>query len=150
MGQPEISRAGRLLRAGDRVIQLRNNYDYEVFNGDMGYVAGIDPESQTVKVDFPEQQVRYDFSDVDELALAYALSVHKSQGSEYAVVILPLTTQHYVMLQRNLLYTAMTRAKRLIILVGSKQAIAMAVKNHKHGMRYSLLEQRLRGYYQKK
>lgn len=148
-GLPDISRAGRLLRTGDRVIQLRNNYDFEVFNGDMGYISAIDPEAQNVTVAFPEQHVHYDFADVDELALAYALSVHKSQGSEYPVVILPVTTQHYMMLQRNLLYTAMTRARRLLILVGSKRAVTMAVNNQNHSLRYSQLDERLKMYWQR-
>jgi exodeoxyribonuclease V alpha subunit len=142
-GQAEMVRGARLLRVGDRVIQLRNNYDRDVFNGDMGILKAIDREDQTFVVKYPEQEVVYDLSEQDELALAYALSVHKSQGSEYPVVILPVATQHYMMLQRNLLYTGMTRARKLLIWVGSKKALAIAVKNHRLRERYSHLRERL-------
>lgn len=142
-GQEELIRGARMLRVGDRVIQLRNNYDRDVFNGDMGILTAIDREEQTFVVKYPEQDVVYDLSEQDELALAYALSVHKSQGSEYPIVILPVATQHYMMLQRNLIYTGMTRARKLLILVGSRRALAMAVKNHRLRERYSHLSQRL-------
>lgn len=142
-GQPELVRAARTLRAGDRVIQLRNNYDREVFNGDLGTVIGIDPEEQLLSVRYPEQDVHYDFSEQDELALAYALTIHKSQGSEFPVVVLPVMMQHYLMLQRNLLYTGMTRARRLLVLVGQTKAIAMAVKNQQGLQRYTRLAERL-------
>ncbi len=117
------------LRSGDRVIQLKNNYQQEVYNGDVGSIVSVDLEEQRLEVAYPDKTVEYDFADTDELALAYALSVHKAQGSEYPVVIVPLTTQHFPMLQRNLLYTAITRARRLLILVGSQKATAIAVKN---------------------
>ncbi|MBF2053935.1 MAG: ATP-dependent RecD-like DNA helicase [Candidatus Sericytochromatia bacterium] len=142
-GQPELVRAARTLRVGDRVIQLRNNYDREVFNGDLGTVIGIDPEEQLLSVRYPEQDVHYDFSEQDELTLAYALTIHKSQGSEFPVVVLPMMMQHYLMLQRNLLYTGMTRARRLLVLVGQTKAIALAVKNQQGLQRYTRLAERL-------
>ncbi|MCP4667279.1 MAG: ATP-binding domain-containing protein, partial [Deltaproteobacteria bacterium] len=104
-----VTRGSRLLRAGDRVMQLRNNYDLEVFNGDIGRIEAIDIEEQRVRVGFDGRGVEYDFSELDELTLSYACSIHKSQGSEYPCVVIPLHTQHYMMLQRNLLYTAITR-----------------------------------------
>lgn len=139
----ELMRGSRLLRQGDRVIQLRNNYDKAVFNGDLGLVRDLDGEEQVLKVAFGESQVDYDFADLDELGLAYALTVHKSQGSEYPVVIVPLSTQHFLMLQRNLLYTAMTRARKLLILVGQVKAVELAVNQFQENRRYSRLAQRL-------
>jgi exodeoxyribonuclease V alpha subunit len=114
-----------------------------VFNGDTGQIERIDLEAGQLWVEFEGRTVDYDFSDLDELTLAYAMSVHKSQGSEYPVVVLPLLTQHYMLLQRNLLYTAITRARKMVVLVGTRQAIAMAVKNNKISTRWSALEQRL-------
>jgi exodeoxyribonuclease V alpha subunit len=140
----EIVRGGMTLRVGDRVIQKKNDYDREVFNGDMGVVAAIDLEEQEVTVQFTERQVSYDYADLDEITLAYSVTTHKAQGSEYPVVILPIYMQHYVMLSRNLLYTGLTRAKQLAILVGSQKAIGMAVKQVKDQQRYTLLEQRLK------
>lgn len=116
-------------RVGDKVMQLRNNYDKQVFNGDTGRVISIDPENQELVVQFFDQDVVYDYCDLTELSLAYAISVHKSQGSEYPAVVMPMATQHFPMLLRNLLYTGFTRAKRLIVLVGTKRAIAIALKN---------------------
>lgn len=139
----ELIRGSHTLRQGDRVIQLRNNYDREVFNGDMGEIVRLYPDDQILQVQFPEGAVEYDFTDSDELALAYALSIHKSQGSEYPVVILPLSLQHYLMLQRNLLYTGMTRARKLLILVGEERAIFVATKNARQQIRYSHLAERL-------
>lgn len=139
----ELMRGNRILRQGDRVIQLRNNYDRAVFNGDLGQVQDLDGEEQLLKIAFGETQVDYDFADLDELGLAYALTVHKSQGSEYPVVILPLSTQHFLMLQRNLLYTAMTRARKLLILVGQVKAVELAVNNFQEQKRYSRLAQLL-------
>jgi len=138
-----ITRGGRSFRTGDKVMQIRNNYEKEVFNGDIGRAVKIDLEEQKLLVRFEDRVVSYEWSDLDELVLAYAISIHKSQGSEYPAVVVPLLSQHYVMLQRNLLYTAITRAKRLVILVGSKRAIAMAVRNNKVQHRYTALSARL-------
>jgi len=138
-----ITRGGRLFRTNDKVMQIKNNYEKEVFNGDIGRIVGIDLEEQKVMVKFEDRVVTYEWSDLDELVLAYAISIHKSQGSEYPAVIVPLLLQHYIMLQRNLLYTAITRAKRLVVLVGSKRAIAIAVRNAKVQHRYTNLAARL-------
>src|SRR5207248_735128 len=124
----EVERYGWSYRPGDKVLQTINNYQKEVYNGDIGRVLAIDETDQELTVDFDGRSVIYDFGELDELALAYAMSVHKSQGSEYPAVIIPLHTQHYLMLQRNLLYTGVTRGKRLVVLVGSRKALATAVK----------------------
>lgn len=134
---------GRIYRMGDRVMQIRNNYDKEVFNGDMGQIAAIDLEEQVVTVRMDERIVRYDFLELDELVHAYAVSVHKSQGSEFPAVVIPLLPTHYMMLQRNLLYTAVTRAQRLVVLVGTPRAVAIAVHNDRAHRRYSGLAERL-------
>jgi exodeoxyribonuclease V alpha subunit len=139
-----IQRLGRIYRVGDRVMQIRNNYDRDVFNGDLGSIRRIDLMEQQVIVAFEEREIGYEFEDMDELVPAYAISVHKSQGNEYPVVIMPLLTQHYILLQRNLLYTAITRGKKLVILIGSKKALAIAVRNNKHAARYSRLKELLR------
>jgi exodeoxyribonuclease V alpha subunit len=141
--QPEYRSGNRLFRVGDRVLQLRNNYDKNVFNGDIGRITVIDLEEGEVVVDFEGQPISYEMSDLDELTLAYAMSVHKSQGSEYPVVVLPLLTQHYMLLQRNLLYTAITRAKQMVVIVGTRKAMAMAVKNDKIAARWTALQERL-------
>jgi exodeoxyribonuclease V alpha subunit len=142
-GKPELNRGSRRFREGDRVIQLKNNYDKQVYNGDIGVIEKIDLVEQQLSVKFPEAEVVYDFSDYDELQLAYALSIHKSQGSEYPAVLLVLTGSHYMMLQRNLLYTALTRARKLCVLIGEKRAIGRAVKNANAGKRYTRLAERL-------
>jgi exodeoxyribonuclease V alpha subunit len=134
---------GRILRAGDRVMQLRNNYQKETFNGDLGRIAEVDAENQTLTVVFDGRPVIYEWAEADELAHAFAASIHKAQGSEFAAVVIPLLTQHYMMLQRNLLYTAITRAKHLCVLVGSRKAIAIAVRNDKVRERWSGLAERL-------
>ncbi len=139
-----VSRGGRLFKTGDKVIQIRNNYEKDVYNGDIGKILSIDKEIQTVKVDFDRRVVTYDFNELDELILAYAISVHKSQGSEYPAVIVPVLTQHYLLLQRNLLYTAVTRGKKLVYLVGTKRALSIAIRNDKIRKRCSLLAQRLK------
>jgi exodeoxyribonuclease V alpha subunit len=141
--RPEYRSGNRLFRPGDRVLQLRNNYDKDVFNGDVGRIEQIDLEEGEIRVNFEGRSVSYEFSDLDELTLAYAMSVHKSQGSEYPVVVLPLLTQHYMLLQRNLLYTAITRAKKMVIVVGTRKAIAIAVKNDKIAARWTALTERL-------
>jgi exodeoxyribonuclease V alpha subunit len=142
-GVVEVMRGGRIFRVGDRVMQVRNNYDKEVYNGDIGRIARIDPEEQEVVVRVDGRPVTYDFSELDELMLAYAATVHKSQGSEYPAVILSMHTTHYPMLQRNLLYTALTRAKRLLVLVGMKKALAIAIRNDATLRRCSRLADRL-------
>jgi exodeoxyribonuclease V alpha subunit len=138
-----LERAGRSFRLHDKVMQIRNNYDKEVFNGDLGRVRKIDLENQIMQVEVDGRMVDYAFDELDELVLAYAVTVHKAQGSEYPAVVLPLLTQHYLMLQRNLLYTAITRGRRLVVVVGSKKALAIAVKNDKTQKRFTLLKERL-------
>jgi exodeoxyribonuclease V alpha subunit len=139
----QIERFGRTFRVGDKVIQVRNNYQKEVFNGDIGRVSAIEPVEQEVVVEYEGRGVSYDFSELDELSLAFACSIHKAQGSEYPAVVIPLHTQHYVMLQRNLLYTGVTRGKKLVALVGSRKALSIAVHKQETAFRYSLLRQRL-------
>ncbi len=136
---------GRLYRVGDKVLQTRNNYDKEVFNGDVGRIYSFDFAYQTMVVTFEGRRVEYDWSEVPELTHAYAISVHRAQGSEYPAVVVPMVTQHYLLLQRNLLYTAITRAEQLVVLVGSRKAIAIAVKNDKVSQRFTALAARLRG-----
>jgi exodeoxyribonuclease V alpha subunit len=138
-----VTRGGHSLRVGDKVMQVRNNYDLEVFNGDIGRVRAIDEVAQIVTVTVDGREVAYDFSMIDELTLAYACSIHKSQGSEYPCVVIPLHTTHYMMLQRNLFYTALTRAKRLAILVGEERALRVAVGNKRVRPRYTRLAERL-------
>jgi len=125
-------------------MQTRNNYDKEVYNGDIGRVVRLDLENQIMVVRIDDRPVPYDFSDLDELVHAYAVSVHKSQGSEYPAVVMPVLTQHYLLLQRNLLYTGMTRAEKLVVLVGARKAIAIAVRNDKIAHRHTALDVRLR------
>jgi exodeoxyribonuclease V alpha subunit len=141
-----LERGGRSLRLLDKVMQIRNNYDKEVFNGDLGRIRKIDQENQILQVEVDGRLVDYGFDELDELVLAYAVTVHKAQGSEYPAVVLPLLTQHYLMLQRNLLYTAITRGRRLVVIVGSKKALAIAVKNDKTQKRFTLLKRRLMGW----
>jgi exodeoxyribonuclease V alpha subunit len=135
----------RVFRAGDRVIQMRNNYDKDVYNGDMGVIAQMDLELQKLDIDFDGRVVPYDFLELDELTHSFAISVHKSQGSEFPAVVIPVMTTHYMMLQRNLLYTAITRARRLVVLVGQPRALALAVRNNKVTDRHSGLRDRLEG-----
>lgn len=139
----EIKRGETIFRISDRVIQLTNDYQREVFNGDVGFIADIDTEEQEVIVCYQGRDVKYDCADLNEIALAWSVTIHKSQGSEYPVVILPMFTQHYVMLSRNLIYTGLTRAKKLAIVVGSKKAIGMAVRSLNQKPRYTRLEHRL-------
>ena len=143
-GKAELFRGGMKLRVGDRVIQQVNDYNREVFNGDLGTVAAIDTEEQEVTVQFEGRSVTYDYADVNELALAFAVTIHKAQGSEYPVVIMPIFMQHYLMLSRNLIYTGLTRAKRLAIVVGTTKAIGLAVRQVKDQQRYTYLQERLR------
>ncbi|MBW4464043.1 MAG: ATP-dependent RecD-like DNA helicase [Pegethrix bostrychoides GSE-TBD4-15B] len=141
--KPELMRGGMTLRVGDRVIQQVNDYNREVFNGDMGIIQGMDLEEQEVTVQYGKRQVSYDYADLNEIGLAYAVTIHKSQGSEYPVVVMPLFMQHYMMLSRNLLYTGLTRARKLAVLVGAPKAIGMAVKRVDAMQRYTMLGQRI-------
>jgi exodeoxyribonuclease V alpha subunit len=143
-GVAEVKRFDTAFRAGDKVMQIQNNYNREVFNGDIGRVVAIDADDQVLTVEFEGRRVDYDFGDLDELQLAYAVSIHKSQGSEYPAVVIPVHTQHYTMLQRNLLYTGITRGRKLVALVGSRKALWRAVTNMETRQRYSLLKWRLR------
>ncbi|MHC5771820.1 MAG: SF1B family DNA helicase RecD2 [Nostoc sp.] len=139
----EINRGGNLLREGDRIIQLTNDYNREVFNGDLGIIQSIDTVEQEVTVLYGERTVVYDYADLNEIALAWSISIHKSQGSEYPVIVLPIYMQHYMMLTRNLFYTGLTRAKKLAIVVGAKKAISLAVRSTDDQRRYTRLQQRL-------
>ncbi|MEA5551964.1 ATP-dependent RecD-like DNA helicase [Anabaena cylindrica UHCC 0172] len=139
----EITRGGMTLRVGDRVIQQTNDYQREVFNGDLGIIADIDTVEQEVNVQYGERSVVYDYADLNEITLAWSVSIHKSQGSEYPVVILPFYMQHYMMLSRNLLYTGLTRAKKLAIVIGAKKAISLAVRSTDDMRRYTRLQERL-------
>jgi exodeoxyribonuclease V alpha subunit len=141
--KPERNLFGTLFRPGDKVMQTQNNYDKDVFNGDIGFIRALDPVEHTLTVDFDREPVTYDWNEADQLVLAYAISVHKAQGSEFPVVVMPVVTQHYMMLQRNLLYTAITRARRLCVLAGNRRAIHMAVRNNKVTQRFTALEWRL-------
>ena len=143
-GGPEVQRFGWTFRLGDRVIQTENDYNRDVFNGDLGLIESINRIEQEMVVNFEGRQVEYDFGDLDELALAYVLSIHKSQGSEFPCIVIPIHTQHYMMLQRNLLYTAVTRGKKLVVLVGTKKALGMAVRRQDTSQRFTALRKRLR------
>jgi exodeoxyribonuclease V alpha subunit len=140
---PEVARFGWTFRVGDKVLQTVNNYQKEVFNGDIGRIRKIDESEQELHVDFDGRAVGYEFDELDELALAYALTVHKSQGAEYPAVIVPLHPQQYRLLQRNLLYTAITRGKRLVVLVGSRKALTLAVGRGETARRSTALARRL-------
>lgn len=139
--KPFLMHAGTTYKVGDRVMQMRNNYDKGVFNGDIGTIVEIDMQMRTLTVQIDERLVEYEGSEVDELVLAYAISIHKSQGSEYAAVIIPIFIQHFMLLQRNLLYTAVTRAKRLCIIIGQPKAVGMAIRNNKMVKRNTFLTQ---------
>jgi len=142
-GEGGVVRGERTYRVNDKVMQIRNDYDKEVFNGDIGRIAALRSEDRQVVIVFDGREVIYDFGDLDAIVPAYAVSVHKSQGSEYPAVIIPIVTQHYILLQRNLIYTAVTRGKNLVVIVGSKKAMAMGVNNNKTQLRHTRLRQRL-------
>ena len=142
--QAQVKLGNRLFRVGDKVMQTRNNYDKEVFNGDIGFIESIDDIDKELEIEMDGGYVGYEFSETEDLMLAYCISTHRSQGSEYPVVVMPILTQHYMMLQRNLLYTAITRAKKLVILVGTRKALYIAVNNNKVAERHSGLLHRLR------
>ncbi len=140
----EFHRGGKIFKPGDKVMQIRNNYDKDIYNGDIGRVISINKETHEAIVDFEGRRVAYDFADLDEIVPAYAISVHKSQGSEYPAVVIPLLTQHYLLLQRNLLYTAVTRGKKLVVIIGTKKALGIAIRNNRQQMRYTRLKERLK------
>ena len=143
-GTPELTRGERAFRRGDKVMQLRNDYDKGVFNGDIGVVTAVEPGEAILRVDFDGRAAGYERAELDQLVHAYAVSIHKSQGSEYPAVVIPIATQHYMMLQRSLLYTAVTRGKQLVVIVGSRRALAMAVRNAEAKRRYTWLAERVR------
>jgi exodeoxyribonuclease V alpha subunit len=138
-----VEKFGSQFRLKDKVIQTENNYDKDVFNGDIGQVCAIDPTEKEVTVRFDQRRVVYDFGELDELSLAYAITIHKSQGSEFPVVVMPIATQQFLLLQRNLIYTGITRGKQLVLVVGQKKALRMAVQNATSSRRYSGLMPRL-------
>ena len=142
-GEHSIDKFGNRFSVGDKVMQIENNYDRDVFNGDIGFVAGIDQGEEELAVEFDGRLVSYPFGELDELVLCYATTIHKSQGSEYPVVVIPISTQHYMMLKRNLIYTGITRGKTLVVLVGQPRALAMAVKGKQVQRRWSKLKERL-------
>lgn len=141
--EPKVTRYGNTFAPGDKVIQRINNYDKDVFNGDIGVITTIDLEDNLVKIQFDDREVDYEFSDLDEIALAYATSIHKAQGSEYPVVVIPMAMQHYMLLERNLLYTGVTRGKQLVVVIAQPKALAMAVKNRQSHRRITHLAARL-------
>jgi exodeoxyribonuclease V alpha subunit len=143
-GENIIMRGNRGFRVNDKVMQIKNNYDKDVFNGDIGKITKIIADERTLVISFDGQEVLYEFADLDEIVLAYAVSVHKSQGSEYPAVVIPILIQHYMLLQRNLIYTAVTRGKSLVVMVGTRKALAIGINNNKTQKRYTYLKHRLR------
>lgn len=143
-GEPVAEKFGWKFRVRDKVLQTENNYDKDVFNGDIGQIVTIDPDEREVAVRFDQREVRYDYGELDELSLAYAITIHKSQGSEFPAVVIPLAMQQYLLLQRNLIYTAITRGKQLVIVIGQTKALAAAVRNNRTGQRFSGLLARLK------
>ena len=142
-GEVGLRRGGYLFKARDKVMQIRNNYDKEVFNGDIGVIESVDLEERELSVRFDDRSVTYDVTELDELVLAYATTIHKSQGSEYPIVVIPILMNHFVMLQRNLIYTGITRAKKILVLVGTKKALGYAVRNVTVSKRNTMLKERL-------
>jgi exodeoxyribonuclease V alpha subunit len=143
-GEHKVERFGSTFAVGDKVMQIENDNERGVFNGDIGYVTGLNLDDGELMVDFDGRSVTYPFGELDMLVPAYAVTIHKSQGSEYPAVVIPVLTQHYTMLQRNLLYTGVTRGKRLVVLVGQRKAVAMAVRNTTGRQRWSKLDEWLR------
>jgi exodeoxyribonuclease V alpha subunit len=141
--EPVAEKFGWQFRPRDKVIQTENDYDKDVFNGDIGQVVKIDPVEREVTIRFDQREVVYDFGELDEVSLAYAITIHKSQGSEFPAVVIPLATQQYLLLQRNLVYTGITRGKKLVVLIGQRKALGMAVKNNRTENRFSGLLARL-------
>ena len=138
-----LRRSGYAFRADDKVMQIKNNYDKEVFNGDIGLIESVNETDRTLKVNFDGRSIEYDVTELDELVHAYATTIHKAQGSEYPIVVMPIMMNHFVMLQRNLIYTGITRAKKVLVIVGTKKALAYAVKNVTVTKRNTLLKERL-------
>ncbi len=136
-----ILKFGQIFAVGDKIMQTENNYDKETYNGDIGVIKAINEQDQEITINFYNRDVTYDYTDIDQITLAYATTIHKSQGSEYPAVIIPLTMQSYMMLRRNLVYTAITRGKKLVVVIGQKKALAMAVKNNTSSHRYSKLKE---------
>ena len=135
--EPVVEKFGWQFRLRDKVIQTENDYDKDVFNGDIGQIVKIDPVEQEVTIRFDQREVVYDYGELDEISLAYAITIHKSQGSEFPVVVTPLAMQQYMLLQRNLVYTGITRGKKLVVLIGQRKALAMAVRNNRTENRFS-------------
>lgn len=144
-GETGLRRSGYCFRLRDKVMQIKNNYDKEVFNGDIGIITALDMENRSLTVTFDERNIEYDVTELDELVHAYATTIHKAQGSEYPIVVMPVLMTHYMMLQRNLIYTGITRAKKILVLVGTKKALAYAVKNVTVTKRNTMLRERLSG-----
>ena len=142
--EAKLVRGDRSFRINDKVMQLKNNYDKDVYNGDTGKIRDINPETEKVIITFDRRDVEYEYNEMDELTLAYAISVHKAQGSEYPAVIIPILTQHFILLQRNLIYTAVTRGKKLVVIIGSKKAMALGIKNDRIAGRYTNLANRIK------
>ena len=145
INKTEISHFGTIFRINDRVMQIRNNYDKIVFNGDIGFIESIDKEDKILKVNYQDRIVEYEFDELNEIVLAYAISIHKSQGSEYGAVIIPIFMQHFMLLQRNLIYTGITRAKKLCIFIGQPKALAIGIRNNQGKKRVTFLKQFLNG-----
>jgi len=145
-GEPEVDKFGYRFRARDKVIQTENDYDKEVFNGDIGQIASIDTAEREVIIRFDNRLVAYDFGELDEIAPAYAISIHKSQGSEFPAVVIPIAMQQYLLLERNLIYTGITRGKRLVMVVGEPKAFQIAVRKNSTRLRHSGPQARLRRY----
>jgi exodeoxyribonuclease V alpha subunit len=143
-GERKVERFGWTFAPGDKVMQIENDYEKDVYNGDIGYIDNVDPDDGELTASFDGRTVTYGFGELDSLVPAYAATIHKSQGSEYPAVVIPVMTQHYVMLQRNLLYTGVTRGKKLVVLVGQKKAVAIAVRNVSGRRRWSKLSEWLR------
>ena len=144
MPKNTLRRSGFAFREEDKVMQIKNNYEKEVFNGDIGIIASVDAENRVLEVNFDHRMVEYDITELDELVHAYATTIHKSQGSEYPIVVMPILMNHYVMLQRNLIYTGITRAKQILVLVGTKKALSYAIGNVTVEKRNTFLKERLR------
>jgi len=144
LNEPAVERFGWQFRLRDKVIQTENNYDKDVFNGDIGQITGLDVIEREARIRFENREVVYDFGELDEVSLAYAITIHKAQGSEFPAVVVPLAMQQYLLLQRNLVYTAITRGKQLVVLIGQRHALATAIRNNQSSRRYSGLLGRLR------